>query len=393
MRLLTVNTGSSSLKAALYAVGSQPALVVSCTADSIGGASGRFRIRDGDDRDLFSSDAAVRTHAAALASFLQWLGQQGPAGEFQAVSHRLVVASAAFLAARRLDAPALAELEAARRDAPDHLPQAIAAIAAVTRHYPDVPQIGCSDSAFHASMLPAARTVALPSEWRARGVERWGFHGLSCASVLAELERLDPAGSRGRLIVAHLGSGASMTAIHDGRSVDTTMGMTPCGGLIMSSRSGDLDPGIVSYLQSQGLGAAQINALLNHQSGLLGISGLSSDMRTLLDQASGNAAAKLAVACFVWQARKHLAAMAASLGGLDCLVFTGGIGENSVAVRARICRGMEWMGLRLDEAGNQRHAAVISPAGSPIAVRIIATDENQELARQAAGWLRQHQES
>ncbi|MGH9489096.1 MAG: acetate kinase, partial [Terriglobales bacterium] len=188
----------------------------------------------------------------------------------------------------------------------------------------------------------------------------------------------------------HLGNGASLTAIRAGRSVDTTMGMTPCGGLIMSSRGGDLDPGVIIYLQSQGLSAAEVNRLLNHESGLLGISGLSADMRTLLTQAPGNAAAQLAVDCFVWQARKHLAAMAASLGGLECLVFTGGIGEHAATIRARICEGMQWMGLSLDPGANQRHAERISAPGSPVTIRIVATDENQELARQAAAWLREH---
>lgn len=395
MRLLTVNTGSSSLKAALYAATSAPALRFSCTADSIGATSGRFRIRDGGGSALFRSDSAAQTHAAALTAFLNWLRQQGPEGEFDVACHRLVVASARFLAPRELDAAALAELEAERREAPDHLPQAVSAIAAVRRLHPGIPQVGCSDSAFHADMPAEARTVALPAAWRARGIERFGYHGLSCASVLATLAAWDPAAAAGRLIVAHLGNGASITAIRAGRSVDTTMGMTPCGGLIMSSRSGDLDPGVVVYLQSQGLALAEVNRLINHQAGLAGLSGASGDMRTLLVQADSQPQAKLAVACFIWQARKHLAAMAASLGGLDCLAFTGGIGENAAPVRAGICQGLEWMGLGLDAARNERGADVISPAGSPVTVRIVATDENQELARQGADWLRQlprHQE-
>lgn len=390
MRLLTVNTGSSSLKAALYAAGSAPALIYSCSADSIGAASGRFLIRDGDGQPLFRSESAAKTHAAALTAFLHWLGQQGPEADFEAAAHRLVVASQAFLAPRELDGAAMAELEAEQAEAPDHLPQAIAAIAAVRRLYPELAQIGCSDSAFHASMPAEARTIPLPGAWRGRGMERFGFHGLSCASVLVTLEVLDPDAAQGRLIVAHLGNGASITAIRAGRSVDTTMGLTPCGGLIMSSRTGDLDPGVMVYLQSRGMTAAQVNHLVNHQGGLLGISGISGDMRTLLVQAESNPQAQLAVACFYWQARKHLAAMAASLGGVDCLVFAGGIGENAPAVRAEICRGMEWMGLQLDAARNERGGPVISAAASRVSIRVIATDENQELARQGAGWLSQH---
>lgn len=390
MRLLTVNTGSSSLKAALYAVASAPSLIYSCTADSIGAASGRFRIRDSGGSVLFSSDSAAQTHAAALTAFLNWLRQGGPEREFDAACHRLVVASARFLAPRGLDAAALAELEAERREAPDHLPQAVAAIEAVRRLYPGIAQIGCSDSAFHASMPAEARTIALPAAWRGRGIQRFGYHGLSCASVLDKLAALEPAAAAGRLIVAHLGNGASVTAIRAGRSVDTTMGMTPCGGLIMSSRVGDLDPGVIVYLQSQGLSTDQLNHLLNHQAGLAGLSGASGDMQTLLFQADSHPQAKLAVACFIWQARKHLAAMAASLCGLDCLVFAGGIGENAASVRAGICAGMEWMGLHLDDARNQRSEELISAAGNPVTVRIVATDENQELARQGADWLREH---
>jgi acetate kinase len=390
MRLLSVNTGSSSLKAALYAVGSAPALIYSCAAESIGAASSRFRIRDADGQSLFRSESAAQTHAAALTAFLHWLGQQGPEGEFAAVAHRLVVASQAFLAPRELDSAAMAELDVEQREAPDHLPQAIAAIQAVRRIYPSVPQIGCSDSAFHAPMPAEARTVPLPGGWRGQGIERFGYHGLSCASVLATLQGLDPKAALGRVIVAHLGNGASITAVRAGRSVDTTMGLTPCGGLIMSSRTGDLDPGVVVYLQSRGMTATQVNHLVNHQGGLLGISGISGDMRTLLVQAESNPQARLAVACFLWQARKHLAAMAASLGGVDCLVFAGGIGENAPAVRADICRGMEWMGLQVDAARNARGAPVISPDGSAVSIRVIATDENQELARQGAGWLSRH---
>ncbi|MGH9506390.1 MAG: acetate/propionate family kinase [Terriglobales bacterium] len=390
MRLLTVNTGSSSLRAGLYAAAPELAPLFSCRAEAIGARAGEFEICDAAGAVQFHSDAAAQTHGAALAAFLHWLGQQGPEAGFDAVAHRLVVASGRFLAPRRLDPAALADLELERRESPDHLPQAIAAIEAVSRLHPRVPQIGCSDSAFHATMPPEARTLPLPSDWRNRGIQRWGYHGLSCASVLAQLATCDPAVAQGRLVVAHLGNGASLTAIRAGRSVDTTMGMTPCGGLIMSSRGGDLDPGVIIYLQSQGLSAAEVNRLLNHESGLLGISGLSADMRTLLTQAPGNAAAQLAVDCFVWQARKHLAAMAASLGGLECLVFTGGIGEHAATIRARICEGMQWMGLSLDPGANQRHAERISAPGSPVTIRIVATDENQELARQAAAWLREH---
>lgn len=391
MRLLTINTGSSSLKAAAYdAAAAPPVLIYSCSADGIGAAASRFTIRDAQGRAWAGGGSPVESHAAALAAFLEWLGGRGPEGEFDAAVHRLVVASARYLTPQELDADTLAELTAERRNAPDHLPQAIAAIETVSRLRPGMRQIGCSDSAFHATMPAQARTLALPAPWRARGVERIGYHGLSCASVLATLQTLDPAAAQGRLIVAHLGNGASITAIRAGRGVDTTMGMTPCGGLIMSSRSGDLDPGVVIYLQSQGVSAPEMNRLLNHQAGLAGISGTTGDMRTLLGLADHSPQARLAVACFVWQARKQLAAMAASLGGLDCLAFAGGIGENAAPVRAAICQDMEWMGLRLDAGRNARGEALISADPSPVRIRIVPTDENQALAGQGADWLRQN---
>ncbi len=386
VRVLTVNTGSSSLKAGLYEAGDAVVALFTCVAEAIGAPQGRFRIR-GPGGAAEETAAPIATHAAALERFLAWLAAQGAAGAWQAAVHRIVVGSAEFLAPRRLDDAALARLDALTPLAPDHLPQARAAIAAVARARAGAVQIACSDSYFHRDLPAAARALPLPAIWRQRGVARWGFHCLSCESVLASLRALDPAAAAGRLVIAHLGNGASLTAVQDGRSVDTTMGLTPAGGLLMSSRSGDLDPGIVIYLQAAGgLDAAALNRLLNHESGLLGLSGSSGDMQVLLSQ-PGRPASALAVACFVRQAKKFVAAMAAALGGLDTLVFTGGIGEHSDVIRAGICRDMEWMGIRLDPDSNRRGAALISHRESRVAVRVIPTDEDRMLARHAAALL------
>ncbi len=388
MRVLTVNTGSSSLKTGLYDLAEEPVALFTCTADAIGAASSRLRIRGREGTAALDSDASLRSHDAALTAFLEWLGQRGEAGRFDGAGHRIVVGSGEFLAPRRLASPALARLAALVPLAPDHLPQALAAIAAVEDAHPGMPQATCSDSFFHRSLPAAARLLPLPREWRERGVARWGFHGLSCESALRALRRLDPAAAAGRLVVAHLGSGASLTAIRGGQSVDTTMGLTPAGGLLMSSRSGDLDPGILIYLQSsQGLETSALNRLLNHESGLVGLSGSSGDMRFLLSQSDRQPAAAQAVACFVWQARKFLAAMAATLGGIETLIFTGGIGEHAPVIRDGICRDMEWMGIRLSPEHNRASAPVISAPEAAVTVRVIAADEDREIARHTAAAL------
>jgi acetate kinase len=274
----------------------------------------------------------------------------------------------------RSDLDALAPL------APEHLPVELEAVDAFARTFPDAPQVACFDTAFHRRMPAVAQTFALPPS---DGVVRYGFHGLSYEYVVEELNRLgEPAAARGRLVVAHLGSGASMAAVRDGVGVDTTMGFTPAGGLVMGTRCGDIDPGVlVHLLRTRGLDAAGLEALVNRQSGLLGVSGTTADMRELLAGEAANPRAALAVELFCYQARKHLGAMAAALGGADALVFTGGMGANSPAVRERICRGTGYLGIELDPARNAADAAVISAAGSRVPVRVVRTDEERMIAR------------
>jgi acetate kinase len=266
---------------------------------------------------------------------------------------------------------------------PEHMPREIELIEALRQCRPRLPQLACFDTAFHSSMPRVARILAVPRRLEANGVQRYGFHGLSCAYLMQELARLgDPAAARGRVILAHLGNGASITAVRDGKSIDTSMGFTPTAGLPMSTRSGDLDPGLVGYLaRTRKMTAAQFHQMVNSASGLLGVSETSSDMRDLLELETGDVRAAEAVALFCYQAKKWIGAFAAALGGLDTLVFAGGIGENEPLVRARICDGLSFLGIDLEETSNSESAAVISVGECRVTVRVIRADEELMIAR------------
>jgi len=266
---------------------------------------------------------------------------------------------------------------------PDHLPREIELIEAFRRRHPQLSQVACFDTAFHRTMPRVARMLPIPRRYEAKGVQRYGFHGLSYAYLVEELSRLgDPAAATGRVILAHLGNGASMAAVRDGKSMDTSMGFTPTAGLVMSTRSGDLDPGLAPYLErTEQITTHQFYEMVNHKSGLLGVSEISSDMRDLLAQESHDIRAAEAVALFCYQAKKWLGAFAAALGGLDTLVFAGGMGENSPSIRARLCEGLGFLGIEVDEARNAENAAVISTNASRAKVRVIRTDEELMIAR------------
>jgi acetate kinase len=266
--------------------------------------------------------------------------------------------------------------------APLHQPHHIAAIRATSAAAPGVPQIACFDTAFHRTQPPVARQFALPRSLTAKGLLRYGFHGLSFEYIVSVLPQIAPECANGRLVIAHLGNGASLCAIDKGRSVATTMGFTPVDGLMMGTRTGALDPGIILYLlQHGGMNASEIETLIYQQSGLLGVSGLSSDMRTLL--ASDSPAAKEAIDLFVYRIGRELGSLAAALGGFDGLVFTGGIGEHAPEIRARVCRDARWLGIGLDEAANAAGGARISPSGAAVSAWVVPTDENLMVARHA----------
>ena len=283
----------------------------------------------------------------------------------------------------RITQELLDELHRIRPYDPDHLPREIELIEAFQRRHPQLPQVACFDTAFHRTMPRVARMLPIPRRFDAKGVERYGFHGLSYAYLMEELARV--AGTKaahGRVVLAHLGNGASLAAVRDGKSIDTSMGFTPTAGLVMGTRTGDLDPGVAWYLmQTENLTPKQFSNLINNESGLLGISETSSDMRDLLDRETQDVRAAEAVALFCYQARKWIGAFAAALGGLDTLVFSGGIGENAPEVRARICDGLEFLGIELEEKQNVANADLISTESSRVSVRVIHTDEERMIAK------------
>ena len=277
----------------------------------------------------------------------------------------------------------LDELRTIRPYDPDHLPSEIELIETVRQRHPELTQVACFDTAFHRTMPRVAKLLPIPRRYDAKGVQRYGFHGLSYAYLMEELVRLgDPAATNGRIVLAHLGNGASMAAVRDGKSIDTSMGFTPTAGLVMSTRSGDLDPGVAPYLaRTEQMTTDQFYAMVNRKSGLLGVSDISSDMRDLLAQEAHDVRAAEAVALFCYQAKKWIGAFAAALGGLDTLVFAGGIGENAPCVRARICGELGFLGVEIDELRNMETAGVISKFGSRATVRVVHTDEEQMIAR------------
>jgi len=383
IRTLTLNSGSSSLKFSLFHMGAGEKLELSGSLDRIGLKGSRFHARDGQGETLKDQHQDLPDHNTALQLLFAWLNDHTQGEHIDAVGHRVVHGGSDYRQPHAVTPGLLAKLKELVSMDPDHLPHEIKAIQAVRQMYPEMKQIACFDTAFHRHMPEVAQWYALPrSIWHA-GVKRYGFHGLSYEYIMMELrkEAGDDA-ANGRVIIAHLGNGASMAAVKGGIGIDTTMGYTPTGGLVMGTRCGDLDPGVVLYLlEERGMKASSVNDMLNHYSGLVGVSGLSSDMKDLLDKASQDAHASLAIDLFCYQARKFIGALAAVLGGLDTLVFTGGIGENAILIRARICENMVFIGIKLDANANRENARIISTVGTPVTVRVMKTNEELMIAR------------
>ncbi len=335
--ILTLNCGSSSLKFGVYrAAPKDPRLVCEGEAEEIGRANSSLWFKRGSEKN--NVPPAYKDHAGALEQALALLRQQG-IERFSCAGHRLVHGGKEVQEHLELTPAVLDQLRAAVPFAPLHLPASIAVLEAMQKKMPELRQIVCFDTAFHTTMPDVARCLALPEDVRKLGVQRYGFHGLSLESILAQLDPV-PA----RLVVAHLGNGSSITAIRDGKSVDTSMGLTPTGGVMMGTRTGDLDPGVLIFLARHGFAnRADLETLVDKKSGLLGVSGLSSDVRQLVEARARNAQADLALRMFCYQVRKTIAAMAAALGGLDLLVFTGGIGEHALELRHEICEGLKWI--------------------------------------------------
>ncbi len=379
-RLLTINTGSSSLKAALYTMAEKRELAVQI--ERIGESGAHIRIADADGAALLDEQRDLADHDAALTALFAWLHDQRGDHPFDAVGHRVVHGGPRYREPQRVTAELIAALQRLTAMDPNHMPQALGAIRTVGEAYPHVPQVACFDTAFHRHMPPVAQRYALPRAYADAGVIRYGFHGLSYEYIMQALRAADRAAADGRVIVAHLGNGASMAAVRDGVGIETTMGFTPTGGLVMGTRAGDLDPSVPLYLiQSRGMTPDDASTLLNTQAGMRGVSETSGDVRDLLDKEPSDPRAAEAIDLFCYQAKKFLGALAAALGGVETLVFTGGIGEHAAPVRARICDGLDFLGIRLDSARNATHAPIISPDGSPVAVRVMPTDEDLMIAR------------
>ena len=380
LHVLALNSGSSSLKFGLYRVAaSQTDMLINGEAGSIGASKSNFEAQDARQQALLSETTAIATQKDAIIRIGRLLAERNmPAPD--AIGHRIVHGGAQLLKHCLIDDAILEQLAAAVAFAPLHTPAALAVIRYAREHFPGVAQVACFDTSFHAEMPPVARVLPIAKKWQLQGVRRYGFHGLSCESIVRQLASALPR----RLVIAHLGNGASITAVRDGQSIDTSMGLTPTGGVIMGTRSGDLDPGVLVYLlREKNLDAAALEELVDRDSGLLGISGVDSDMRRLHEAAASNADAALAIEMFCYSVRKQLAAMIAVLDGVDLIVFTGGIGEHDSLARAEICRGLSWNGVCLDDARNRCAQNPISAAASRCTVRVLASQEDEQIARHA----------
>jgi len=380
---LVLNSGSSSLKYAVFrtGAGNDWPIVARGSVEGIGTAP-KMSARDGAGSPLKTPTLppGVRDASAALEHVFAWLRANFGQGRIVGVGHRVVHGGPRYASPALVTAEVLAELRRLVPYAPLHQPYNLAAIEAVAQHRPEVPQVACFDTSFHRSLPALAKLVPLPREVCRDGVERYGFHGLSYEYIASVLPQAAPQIAKGRVIVAHLGSGASLCALRAGESIENTFGFTALDGLCMGTRPGALDPGIVLYLfQGLGLAVKEVETLLYKKSGLIGISGVSNDMRDLL--ASSEASARLAVDYFVYQVAKEVGALAAVLGGLDALVFTAGIGENSPAIRRRVCEACGWLGIDFDPEANTANRSCISRKASAVSVWMIPTNEELMIAR------------
>lgn len=394
--VLTLNGGSSSIRFAIFESARPPRRLLQGNLERIGGSDASLSVVHGAGSEPVRIDAAIKPGAAqgtgangsAAAFLMDWLQAQPLFKTIDGVGHR-VVHGMQHSRPERVTPALLAELKSIVPFDPEHLPREIGLIEEIGRRFGKLPQVACFDTAFHRTMPAVATQLPIPRRFAAKGVQRYGFHGLSYTYLMQELARLgDPAATRGRVILAHLGSGASLAAVRDGASIDTSMGFTPTGGLVMGTRSGDLDPGLMTFLQlTEAMTAMQFEGMVNHESGLLGLSETSADVRDLLASEARDPRAVQALALFCYQAKKWIGAFAAALGGVDTLVFSGGIGEHAAPLRERICGGLGFLGIDIDPGANARHAPRISTDAGRVAVRVIPTDEESVIAALSIGVL------
>jgi acetate kinase len=380
--ILTINGGSSSIKFALYIAGEIPTCLFQGKIDRIGlkDTTLTFHHKNEDHQDTLKVEAS--DHSSAANFLMNWLEKQNEYSSVKAVGHR-VVHGMSHTAPVLITPELMDELHRIAPYDPDHLPEEVELIEAFQQRHPNLPQIACFDTAFHSTMPRVAKLLPIPRRFDAKGIQRYGFHGLSYSYLIEELAHIaGTKAAQGRVILAHLGSGASLAAVREAKSIDTSMGFTPAGGLMMGSRPGDLDPGVAWYMmQSENLTPKQFNTLINHESGLLGVSETSSDMHDLLESQTIDIRAAEAVELFCYQAKKWIGAFAAALEGLDTLVFSGGMGENAPEIRSRICEGLGFLGIEIDEKRNKTNAPVISTDKGKTVVRVIHTDEERMIAK------------
>ena len=378
--VLSVNGGSSSIRFALYETGETLRRLFDGKIDRIGLSGTSLVVSDAPA----PQPVAAANHRTAVRALLEWLEKHSVFTSLAAVGHR-VVHGMRHLEPERVTPKLLSELRRITPYAPEHLPRELGLIDEFLTRHPKLPQVACFDTSFHQTMPRVAKRLPIPRRYGAKGVERYGFHGLSYSYLMEELARLDASASKGRVILAHLGNGASLAAVHHGKSVDTSMGFTPTAGLVMSRRTGDLDPGLVYYLaRTEGMSAARFHKMVNHESGLLGVSGSSSDLRDLCEREETDERAAEAVELFCYQVRKWIGSFAAALGGLETLIFAAGIGENAPSIRRRICDGLGFIGIDIDPERNAANAPLISSLGGRVKVRVIHTDEELMIARSVA---------
>jgi acetate kinase len=387
--ILVINGGSSTLKFALFRDGAIPVRELSGSIDRIGAPEATLTWTKDRAATVERRPIKASNHVACIEPLLSALENKAVQNQLVAIGHRVVHGGRHYREPHMVTPVVMEELQRLSAYDPEHLPAEIELIKGFAQRYPHLPQVACFDTAFHRDMPRVACLLTIPRRYEKLGLQRYGFHGLSYAFLMRELERVGaPYEVKGRIILAHLGNGASMAAVKAGKAVDTSMGFSPASGLPMSRRSGDLDPGLVAYLaRTEGMSAEQFHKMVNTESGLLGISETSSDMRDLLKQEQDDPRAAEAVALFCYQAKKWIGALTATLGGLDTLVFTAGIGEHSPVIRARICDGLEFLGVALDTARNETGEPVISKEGGKVTVRVMHTDEESEIARSVSELL------
>jgi acetate kinase len=380
--ILTLNGGSSSIKFALFEASSLSKRWAGAI-EGIGQPRGKFSAKGDIESEPESRSVSVPDYPAAIKTLSDWLRGRDEVQTLAGVGHRVVHGGPTYSDPQRLTREMLAALRKFTPFDAEHLPQEILLIESFEREFPDLPQFACFDTAFHQTLPRVARLLPIPRRYEVQGVRRYGFHGLSYAYLMQQLRHLAGAkAANGRIVLAHLGNGASMAAVRDGHSIDTTMAFTPTAGLVMGSRCGDLDPGIATYLaRTEGMRSQQIDHMLSHESGLLGVSETSSDMQVLLSHEAQDVRAAEAVELFCYQAKKWIGAYSAALGGLDTLVFSGGIGEHSAVVRSRICSGLGFLGIDIDESRNGAHRDIISVEGGRTVVCVIPTNEELMIAQ------------